>query len=296
MENLLSILLFILHALFRQHNQEAMKLTTTLTAGLSMANTVASTPIVKRDDELLLSHETPSNATADQKGHHEISYNWAGAVLKGSDFRTVTGTFIVPEVILPADAHLDIDYGASAWVGLDGSKSGCRGVVMQTGLSMHTQNGTLKYHAWYQWYPNRNHKFSHMQIAPGDSVTLTITASSESSGTFIIDNNTKKTSVNHTSVDRTPHLCRTGAEWIVEDFSMKQRRIPFADFGSVTFTNASAITGDGTRFGPAGASLVDMLAGGRSNRFFLTNVTVDDSSVSVVYDKRPEEGNKGPFV
>lgn len=208
----------------------------------------------------------------------------------------MTGTFVVPEVVLPTDAHPDIPYAASAWVGLDGSRGGCRGVVMQTGLHMRNRNGKLRYNAWYQWYPNMNHKFSHIQITPGDSVTLTITASSESSGTFIIENNTKKTSVNHTSVDRTPHLCRTSAEWIVEDFSNAGNLMPFANFGSVTFTNASAIDGSGTKFGPAGASLVDIFTGGHDNRFLLTNVTVDDSSVSVVYDKRPEEGNKGPVV
>lgn len=168
---------------------------------------------------------------------------------------------------------------------------------MQTGLAMRNSDGKLKYSAWYQWYPNRNHEFSDIQFTPGDSVTLTITASSESNGTFVIENNTKGTSVSHTSTDRTPHLCGNSAEWIVEDFSVGGSLIPFANFGSVTFTNATTVTGNGTKFGPADAILVDIATGSRSNReFLLTNVTVDDSSVSVIYDKRPAGGNKGPSL
>lgn len=289
-ENVLFFLLVVLHAIFRQYTRKEMKLITTLAAGLVVANIVASTPIARPDDELL-PHRTPSNATAGQQRHHDLSANWAGAVLKGSDFQTVTGTFVVPEVILPAGAQLGIPYAASAWIGLDGSKGECTGVIMQTGLAMHNRDGKLKYNAWYQWYPNTYHEFSHIQITPGDSVTLTITASSESSGTFLIENNTKKTSVSHTSVDRTPHICRTSAEWIVEDFLVGGSLVPFANFGSVSFTNASAFTGNGTRFGPTDASLVDLVAGSRPNWSVLTNVTVDDSSVSVIYDKRPWKAN-----
>lgn len=87
-----------------------MKLTTTLAAGLVMASTVASSPIVKRDDELLLSQETPSNATAGHQKRHKMTANWAGAVLNGSDFQTVTGTFVVPEVVLPAGAYPGVPY------------------------------------------------------------------------------------------------------------------------------------------------------------------------------------------
>jgi hypothetical protein len=137
-----------------------------------------------------------------------------------------------------------------------------------------------------------------MEIASGDSVTLTLSASSESGGIAIIENNTKKTSVNHSFVDQTPHLCRTSAEWIVEDYSVKRfgqkDRVPFANFGSVNFTDASAIDSDGTKFAPADARLSDIITGSHSNKFALTNVTVDDSSVSVIYDERVgEDGSDG---
>jgi hypothetical protein len=129
-------------------------------------------------------------------------------------------------------------------------------------------------------------------------MTLTLSTSSTSGGIAIIENNTKKTSVNHTWVDQTPHLCRTGAEWIVEDFSTihfgQKARVPFANFGSVTFANASVADGNGTKFGPVDARLVDISTGKHSDEFLLTNVTADNSSVYVIYDKR--RGEDSPVV
>jgi hypothetical protein len=69
----------------------------------------------------------------------------------------------------------------------------------------------------------------------------------------------------------------------------RKGRVLFANFGSVTFTNASAVGGNGTKFGPADARLLDIFTGSHSDKVLLTNVTVDDSSVSVIYDKRPAQ-------
>jgi len=264
-----------------------MKLTTPLAAGLVMANTIASSPAVKRNNELLLSQKSPSNATVGQQGSHEWSQNWAGAVLGGSDFQTVAGTFVVPELVLPAGARPERYYAASAWVGIDGWRGECKGVLMQTGLIFWIQDNKYDSRAWYQWYPNKNVQIYHMEFSPGDSVTLTLTASSETGGIAIIDNNTKGTSVNHTFVNVSPRLCRTTAEWIFEDFRDPQGQVPFANFGNVTFTNAFAVNSNGTRFGPADANLLDMIDQSGSDWSVLTDVAVDDSSVSVVYEKRP---------
>jgi hypothetical protein len=125
-----------------------MKFTTALLAGLVMADTITSAPIIEQDAVLLPAHGlSPSegNGTTLEQGHHKKSCNWAGAILIGSDFQTVTGTFIAPEVVLPADAHVHKEHTASAWVGLDGKSSGCKGVIMQTGLHMCTRNGQLRY-------------------------------------------------------------------------------------------------------------------------------------------------------
>ena len=68
---------------------------------------------------------------------------------------------------------------------------------------------------------------------------LNVTAFSSTSGVFTITNTgTGKTLTMELTSDDT--LCMQDAEWIVEDFGLPPQ--PFADFGNVTFTGATAIT------------------------------------------------------
>lgn len=55
------------------------------------------------------------NATAT-----EYSSNWAGAVSVDQNITSATGTFIVPRTRAPAQALSGVQYGAAAWVGIDG--------------------------------------------------------------------------------------------------------------------------------------------------------------------------------
>ncbi|CAD0091884.1 unnamed protein product [Aureobasidium vineae] len=275
-----------------------MRLIAGLIAGLALVNAIAAAPIATQYDD---SDLTGSNeAAANPSKEHTKNQNWAGAVLDGSDFQTVTGTFIVPRVSLPAGAqpHFFEKFGAAAWVGLDGST--CHGVIMQTGVIMRISNdGILEQEAVYEWFPDKPVRFKNLKVSPGDSVTLTITASSDSGGVAIIENNTTGQSVRHKFVGRKPHLCRTNAEWIVEDFIQKRHKhhALFADFGSVSFTNASAITGDGTRSGPTSARIHDIVGkDSHGKEYLLTNAAVDDSTVSISYGKRPVSENDGSIV
>jgi len=52
----------------------------------------------------------------------EVQYdsNWAGAVIIDSAITQVTGTFTIPTVKEPSGGSSRQEYGASAWVGIDG--------------------------------------------------------------------------------------------------------------------------------------------------------------------------------
>ena len=52
----------------------------------------------------------------------QVSYssNWAGAVLIGSGYKSVTGTITVPTPKTPSGGNSRTQYAASAWVGIDG--------------------------------------------------------------------------------------------------------------------------------------------------------------------------------
>lgn len=120
--------------------------------------------------------------------------------------------------------------------------------------------------------------FSGITISAGDSITVTVTATSTTSGTAVVKNNSKGTSVTHTFTSQSKALQELNAEWIVEDFESGSSLVPFADFGTVTFTGASA-TGSSGSVGPSGATLIDIEQNGQ----VLTSVSTTSSSVTVTY-------------
>ena len=131
--------------------------------------------------------------------------------------------------------------------------------------------------AWYEWYPDYAYDFSGISFSAGDSVKLTVTASSTTSGTAVIENlSTGQTVTQH--ITSSSALCEENAEWIVEDYEEGDGLVPFADFGTVTFTGASATTGSGS-VGPSGATLIDIEQDGE----VLTSASVSGSSVTIRY-------------
>ncbi len=141
------------------------------------------------------------------------------------------------------------------------------------------QNGHLLTPPRYEWYPDYAYDFSGITIAAGDTITMTVTVSSKTGGTAVVENVTRGQSVTHTFRSQTGSLCQTNAEWIVEDFSSGGSLVPFADFDSVTFTGASASTGSGS-VGVTGATIIDI----RQNSQVLTDCnTSGSSSVTCTY-------------
>ena len=73
-------------------------------------------------------------------------------------------------------------------------------------------------------------------------------------------------------------LCQQDAEWIVEDFDIGGQMVPFADFGTVTFTSAAAQRSGLPEEGPENANIIEMWQDEE-----LTAVSIDGSSVTVTY-------------
>lgn len=123
----------------------------------------------------------------------------------------------------------------------------------------------MTYDAWYEWYPDYAYDFSGIDISPGDSITVTVTATSKTAGSATIENNTSGQKVSHSFSGEGSEgsLCETNAEWIIEDFEEGSSMVQFADFGTVTFTGASASTGSGT-VGVSGATIIDIQQNGKT--------------------------------
>ena len=94
----------------------------------------------------------------------------------------------------------------------------------------------------------------------------------------MVENVSTGESVTHSFTSETNALQQINAEWIVEDFEEGNTLVPFANFGTVTFTGASAVGSIGT-VGPSGATIIDI----EQSRKVLTSVSVSDTEVVVTY-------------
>ena len=92
---------------------------------------------------------------------------------------------------------------------------------------------------------------------------MTVTASSTKAGLAKLENLTTGKSVTHTFGTQSAALCEQNAEWIVEDFSSGNSLVPFANFGTVTFTGAAATLASGSTAGVTGATIIDIKQGSK---------------------------------
>ena len=130
-------------------------------------------------------------------------------------------------------------------------------------------------------YPDYAYDFSGISMKAGDQIKMTVTATSTTTGTAVIENLTTGTTVSHTFSGGTEGtLCETNAEWIIEDFEENGSLVPLANFGTVTFTSASAVK-SGTTVGVTGATIIDI----EQNNQVLTDCSTSGSStVTCTYE------------
>lgn len=249
-------------------------LTALLGAEVILAGPIELIPRASRRAEKALRRKglnviQPDNDTNSTQAPY--STNWAGAVLVGTGYQSVTGTFTVPTPKMPAGGSPDTKYEASAWVGIDGST--CKTAILQTGINFAVQGDTVSFQPWYEWWPDLSHPFSDFVVNAGDQIKLTAEASSTSAGSVTIQNLSTGEEVSQSFSGETDLLCETNAEWIVEDFSRGGKLVPFVDFGTVTFTEASATTAEGT-VGLSGAEITNI----RQDEVVLTSASILGSS------------------
>ncbi|MGH9019169.1 MAG: G1 family glutamic endopeptidase [Acidimicrobiales bacterium] len=174
-----------------------------------------------------------------------MSKNWAGYAVtyasSASTFSTVTGTWTEPTASCPTNAQQD----AAFWVGLDGFQSSST-TVEQTGTDSDCNKGSKKkpggptYYAWYEFYPQPSTTIS-KPVSPGDVMTGTVTRSGSSYTLTLTDASKGWTA----SESGSPGGAQaSSAEWIAEAPSICKgsscKASKLANFGSVTFSNASA--------------------------------------------------------
>lgn len=188
-----------------------------------------------------------------------ISSNWSGYVVpSASPVTTVSGEFTVPTL----NCKKTPNAGEAVWVGTGGA-GGSSGDLLQTGVVSDCIGGVQTENpGWWEEYPQYPARlFKTMTVSPGDQIVASVSQAGDLSWTTRLDDMTTGVSgVMHTGdqwgtvldTDPTTFVTTEGnaltvsysggrsAEWIVEDYGTSGGLVPFADFGTLAFTNLTA--------------------------------------------------------
>ena len=172
------------------------------------------------------------------------SENWAGYVAQsntGQNFSSVSGSWTEPSV----SAGSGQSYSAF-WVGLGGASQQSQSLE-QVGTSADVVNGQTQYYAWYELLPAAETPLN-LAIHTGDHISARVTVNG-TNVTVALSDQTTGQSVTKTLQMSNPDT--SSAEWIAEAPATAgqygaDQVLPLADFGKVTFTNASATAGGHT--------------------------------------------------
>ncbi|KAE9406510.1 hypothetical protein BT96DRAFT_915220 [Gymnopus androsaceus JB14] len=226
---------------------------------------------------------TSPKVTTNLAVQEQLSSNWAGAILVAdtATYTSVTGTFTVPNVKTDNDNVMEC---AAAWVGIDGDT--CGGAILQTGIDfcVASDETTQSFDAWYEFFPDFAVDFTGFPLSVGDSITATATVLTPTSGTLTLINNSQKVTVSVNVTSTSASLCQENAEWIVEDYTSNPE---LPNWGTVTFTDASATTLSGTQVTPGGgdATIIDieLFSPDFAENEVMTISSVDGSTVAIKY-------------
>ena len=167
---------------------------------------------------------------AAKKAHSETtSENWAGYAAQGSGFSEVSGSWVIPTVQPGKTLATD-----AAWVGIGGVSSQD---LIQSGTQEITINGQTQYQAWTEVLPAVS-KPLNINVHPGDSITVDIAETSANKWRITFAN---VTSGQTATKDLNYVSSHSSAEWIEEAPSDSNGVLPLANFGSITFSNASTL-------------------------------------------------------
>jgi hypothetical protein len=181
------------------------------------------------------------------------SSNWAGYAATGASgsslrFKTVSAHWVQPSVICSGRPAF-----SGFWVGLGGFRRSSSALEQIGTEADCSSSGHGTYYAWYELVPKSPVRLT-LAVHPGDTVAASVTIAGQRVTLALRDLTTR---ASYLAVRRASAIDVSSAEWIAEAPSLCMgqncRVLPLADFGSIPFSAASAITtnGDG---GPIGAS------------------------------------------
>jgi hypothetical protein len=159
---------------------------------------------------------------------NSTSTNWSGYAVTGGRYTSVSSSWTEPTATCSGTAY------SSFWVGLDGDTSG---TVEQTGTDADCSGSTPQYYAWYEMYPKFPVNLGGT-VRPGDHLSASVTTNGNGSFTLTITDSTQGWT--NTTTARLKRASLASAEVIAEAPSSSGGVLPLANFGTVSFSGASA--------------------------------------------------------
>jgi hypothetical protein len=174
--------------------------------------------------------DSPAPAPPDIQPGTGTSRNWAGYAARGGTFTSVSATWKIPELAL------DGPFGAdAAWVGIGGVRS--RDLIQAGTQQTASGVGSVTYRAWIETLPDAARPMP-LTVLPGDSVTVSIDQQAGDTWLIAFANLTSGQTLQRT-LQYSSSL--SSAEWIEEAPFVRRRVLPISQFGSLAFSNASAV-------------------------------------------------------
>ena len=176
------------------------------------------------------------------------SENWAGYTSAGNPgtFTSVSASWAQPAVTCTAT-----DTFSSFWVGLDGDGTD---TVEQTGTEADCNGGAATYQGWFEMFPQAP-VFYDNPVQPGDAMSASVVANGGGAFTLTLADSTQGWTQTTNQASNAAQL--GSAEVIAEAPSDGTGAVlPLSNFGTVSFTNATA---DNTALGnenPAALTMV----------------------------------------
>src|SRR5205823_10332454 len=152
-----------------------------------------------------------------------------GYAVTGSRYTSVSASWTEPTASCSGGTAY-----SSFWVGLDGDTSG---TVEQTGTDADCSGSTPQYYAWYEMYPKFPVNLKGT-VRPGDHLSASVTTNGSGRFTLTITDSTQGWT--NTTTARLKSAKLASAEVIAEAPSSSGGVLPLANFGTVSFSGASA--------------------------------------------------------
>jgi len=212
-----------------------------LMGGLLIAEMPASAVQANSNNPSPIHGRSPSTKISNGSS---TSTNWSGYAVTGETFTDVVGSWVQPTATCPSNQQPD----AAFWVGIDGFSSS-DDAVEQIGTDSDCNKGKGKakesphYYAWWEIDTATSTSSTTIPeaVSPGDHMTAEV---SNAGGTYTLTlTDSGKWTYSPSPQTPSPNPPASSAEWIAEAPSVCKKKctpLKLADFGSVTFSGATA--------------------------------------------------------